>query len=1121
MPAASPASPDVLSASRLTSPTTRSATYADPEWLALLTCYRNGQAALNAEEAPVPKPAGLHFEGEREGVREDLKKGSLRWAQEMYRTRGYFPAVESPHEQQRQQTIYRYGLHKAKKVQAIDALCELARNVFDVPVCVLNLVLDDKIVFLSSSGWTESERDPDVPPAVFDLGSAMCSHAMSKAASAGCWVIPDTTKDWRFESGPYCQNGKGPVQFFASANVNLPAVVPSGKLAQLLPVGSFCLIDSKPRQLPEKQQEVLKQFARMAAKEIELVFHTEKGTLGELRTDFLGELFRTLLVYPSRVLSSSFEERCSIDGHARSLLLHSRADFAYILDLRNFNFDYSLVPPASPRSPPSSDSSSLPNRPQLPRRPTQESRRSFGSRHDPDMYGSGSIGILDCWCAESEANGGELGVEKEEWQNMLNSPGGLEAISRALAAYHHTNERTGYASPEVWETPLSAILPPKTSSYIARPIFDNEGEPALLVVVGSRERHFVFDDSDERFVTTVGGILMAAILQEKILAADEAKLAFVGSISHELRTPIFAIAGNLQLVREHTSPEALKKIEPLLDVASCCLDTLKDILDDCLEYSKLSDQRRQIPSVETVKSEFTRCNVVGLVTDVIKACWSKEKRYAEMMDRKDEGEGVAIILESHIPPEMEAMIDVGGLKRVGVNLFGNALKFTARGSVTIRLSDATPPASSSSSSASSSSSGSGNLRYLRFEAIDSGVGMSGDFLRNSLFTPFKQADSFAAGAGLGVSLSAQMVERMGGKISFSSQVGVGTTAMVVVPAEILPCTSNTPLPFVHNFTDEFNEIASRRSKAKPHGVATPLRPRLSKKRTTAAYASGTSSTSGSSRQNSATSSFSRRNSTDARKDKKGNEELASGAVETLGNVTADVKTDAKAVPELDGPLEDNAGGDQVRILVVDDNTIARRILCAFLKSKNITFAEASGGAEAIELFKSFGPNLVWCDIQMPDVDGIQATREMRRYEEKQNLEPARIVAVSGLDSDHGEHSELLQSGQVDEWVVKGSTSLRTLAADMLEYAKRLSGDITPSSSPPLSRSSSPSDSSASNSADSGPSPKSSSSSVDTSSRNRTPPTSGSESPPSASSSPHRNTDVAKAADKVKDLCLDA
>lgn len=122
-------------------------------------------------------------------------------------------------------------------------------------------------------------------------------------------------------------------------------------------------------------------------------------------------------------------------------------------------------------------------------------------------------------------------------------------------------------------TPLAAFLPPDASAAIACPLFDHQGSPSLLLVVGSLERHFQYEPSDQRFVRNVGGVLIAGMLQEKILLSDQAKLRFVGHVSHELRTPIFAVGSQLELIRNLAGPEALDTISQsaLIQPSRCCV----------------------------------------------------------------------------------------------------------------------------------------------------------------------------------------------------------------------------------------------------------------------------------------------------------------------------------------------------------------------------------------------------------------------------------------------------------------------------------------------------------------------------------------------------------------------
>ena len=115
--------------------------------------------------------------------------------------------------------------------------------------------------------------------------------------------------------------------------------------------------------------------------------------------------------------------------------------------------------------------------------------------------------------------------------------------------------------------------------------------------------------------------------------------------------------------------------------------------------------------------------------------------------------------------------EVGSWKRIIMNLFGNALKYTTSGFVHVSLRTNTISADSAGST--------GQVITLQIE--DSGKGMSKDYLKHGLFTPFTQEDPHAVGTGLGLSIVRQLVTDLGGKIDVQSEVGYGTTVNVSIP----------------------------------------------------------------------------------------------------------------------------------------------------------------------------------------------------------------------------------------------------------------------------------------------------------------------------------------------------
>lgn len=205
---------------------------------------------------------------------------------------------------------------------------------------------------------------------------------------------------------------------------------------------------------------------------------------------------------------------------------------------------------------------------------------------------------------------------------------------------------------------------------------------------------------------------MSALLRERALVSDQAKLAFVSQISHEVRTPVYGIASQLSLIREFSPPNQLHKLvnllnvdsnltieltlplqAPMLDVADVCVDALRDCLDDCLDYAKLSDPKAGDTSAEQIdaqRRQYKRCDLAKLAEDIAKATWLRKKR-ADLVsadlaspgarggvdiDPVEKGK-IDLILKIEQREEganWSSWVDVGGMKRVLLNLLTNALK---------------------------------------------------------------------------------------------------------------------------------------------------------------------------------------------------------------------------------------------------------------------------------------------------------------------------------------------------------------------------------------------------------------------------------------------------------------
>jgi signal transduction histidine kinase/ligand-binding sensor domain-containing protein/CheY-like chemotaxis protein len=234
-------------------------------------------------------------------------------------------------------------------------------------------------------------------------------------------------------------------------------------------------------------------------------------------------------------------------------------------------------------------------------------------------------------------------------------------------------------------------------------------------------------------------------------AANQAKSVFLANMSHELRTPLNAILGFSNLLREDVSSENHRRD---LDIINRSGEHLLNLINDVLDVAKIESGRQEV--------EIVPCNLLGLVTDVT----------AMMRARADEKN---LSLVCSVPPGFPKYVraDAAKLRQVLINLLSNAVKYTDKGTVSLRMHSRVAVEA--------------EHLLLTFEVEDTGIGIAPED-RARIFQAFVQIakPSGQKGTGLGLTISRQFVELMGGTIQVESTVGVGSVFRVVLPAKTAP-----------------------------------------------------------------------------------------------------------------------------------------------------------------------------------------------------------------------------------------------------------------------------------------------------------------------------------------------
>jgi signal transduction histidine kinase/ActR/RegA family two-component response regulator len=351
--------------------------------------------------------------------------------------------------------------------------------------------------------------------------------------------------------------------------------------------------------------------------------------------------------------------------------------------------------------------------------------------------------------------------------------------------------------------------------------------------------------------------------------ANKAKSNFLANMSHEIRTPMNAILGFIGILKERTKDE---KSTEYLNIVDSSSKSLLNIIDDILDFSKIDSGKLKIDTIDfDAKAEF------NYITHLFDANCAEK--------------GITLVpnISQNIPAYLHT--DLHRLKQVISNLLSNAIKFTEQGKrITVLIECEND--------------------FLKVSVKDEGKGIAKE-KQKEIFSAFGQEDTSTTrkygGTGLGLTISAQLVELLGGELQVQSEVGVGSEFYFSIPVEI------------------------------------------------------------------------------------------------------GQKNHTEALSDEEAPLSGH-------ILIVEDNKTNQMLMRILLEELDLTFDIANDGSESIEMFKTNKYDLILMDENMPNMNGIEATKNIIKIEKDKALEHTPIIALTA-NAVSGDRERFLESG-MDEYLSK-------------------------------------------------------------------------------------------------------